>query len=107
MTLKTQDVTLTIPAGKPVNGDIEVTPAGWSDWYEEDWTGESSADPSAPATLAEIVDDLNNRPKNSDLIVTFYPREEGGGAEPPSAERPRGQDGDPSAATARMLDPSR
>ena len=30
-TLKTQDVTLTLPAGKPVNGDIEVMPAGWSD----------------------------------------------------------------------------
>jgi hypothetical protein len=94
--LKTQDVTLTLPAGKPVNGDIEVMPAGWSDWYEEDWTGESSGDTGAPATLADIVDQLNNQAKNSDLILTFYPREEGGGEEPPSemaSPAARGLDG--------------
>jgi hypothetical protein len=95
--LKTQDVTLTLPAGKPVNGDLEVTPAGWSDWYYEDWMGESG-DTGAPATLAEIVDDLNSQAKNSDLILTFYPREEGGGEEPLSAM---------SSAASRGVDGSR
>ena len=32
--LKTQDVTLTLPAGMPVNGDIEVMPANWSSWED-------------------------------------------------------------------------
>jgi hypothetical protein len=92
--LMTQDVTLTLPAGKPVNGDIEVMPAAWSDYYEDDWMGEG--DTGAPATLAEIVDELNGQAMNSDLILTFYPREEDGGGEPPSdmfAPAARGVDG--------------
>ena len=70
--------------------------------------GESSGDTGAPATLAEIVDDLNHQAKNSDLILTFYPRDEGGGEEPPSgmsSPASRGVDGsmfDPVEVTVPM-----
>jgi len=77
--LKTVTTTLTIPEGKPVNGDLEVVPANWGSWSDDSGAG----DP-APATLAQIVESLNSRAKNSDLLLTFYPREEGGGWTPPN-----------------------
>lgn len=88
--LKTLTTTLTIPEGKPVNGEIEVVPAGWY-W----WGGGGDADP-APDTLAEIVDGLNDRAKDSDVMLTFYPRKEGGGFSPPH---------DSSASALKMADP--
>ena len=39
-------------------------------------TATSEYDP-APDTLQEIVDRVNDQPKNSDLLLTFYPRPEG------------------------------
>jgi hypothetical protein len=103
--LQTLTTTLTIPAGTPPSGTIEVTPANWSSW-EEGVEGDAVADPAAPATLAEIVDALNNRPKNSDLIVTFYPREEGGGPEPSGEQSsPAARTGEPSGGDASNLEP--
>jgi hypothetical protein len=71
--LKTLSTTLTLPEGKPTSGAIEVMPAAWHSWW---WDEEGDDDP-APDTLAEIVADVNDQPKNSDLLLTFYPRPEG------------------------------
>ena len=68
--------------------------------------GVAAADPSAPATLAEIVDALNGRPKNSDLIVTFYPREEGGGPEPGAEQSsPAAKTSEPAGGDASKFEP--
>ncbi len=72
--LQTLSGTLTLPDGTPTAGSIEVTPGGWfSPW----WGSEDGDDDLAPDTLQEIVDKINDQPKNSDLLLTFYPREEG------------------------------
>lgn len=74
--LKTLSTTLTIPEGKPVNGELELMPASWDWWYSDYyWDSESGGDASPPATLEEVVDQLNSQAKNSDLLLTFYPRE--------------------------------
>lgn len=74
--LKTLSTTLTLPEGKPTAGTIEVDPAGWYYWWWDDYYGDGEYDP-APDTLQEIVDRVNDQPKNSDLMLTFYPRPEG------------------------------
>jgi len=104
--LKTLTTTLTIPAGMPPGGTIEVMPANWYP-LEVGMEGDAvAADPSAPATLAEIVDALNDRPKNSDLIVTFYPREEGGGLEPMAEQSsPAARAGELVGGDASVLEP--
>lgn len=79
--LKTMSVTLTLPEGMPVTGDLELMPANWGWWDDSSWESESGGDASPPATLAEIVDDLNSQPRNSDLVLTFYPREGDGDEE--------------------------
>jgi hypothetical protein len=71
--LKVLETTLTLPEGKPRSGQFEVIPANWYYWWDYEYEEEDQA----PDTLAEIVDDMNARPKDSDVILTFYPREEG------------------------------
>ncbi len=96
--LQTASVTLTLPEGKPLSGDLELMPANWSGWDDYSWSSESGGDAAPPATLAEIVEDLSTRPKNSDLLLTFYPRgqdeEEVDGGKAPAAWRPGALAGD-------------
>jgi hypothetical protein len=69
--------TLTLPKGVSSSGVIWVTPASWSGWYWDEWYwddwDEYDFDGSPPQTLAELVDELNASPPNSDLHVTFEP----------------------------------
>jgi hypothetical protein len=97
--LKTKTTTLTIPEGKPVNGEIDVVPASWS------WWDDGSADDPAPDTLAQIVDRLNHRAKNSDLLLTFYPREEGGYSPPHDSSSPAVKSSGASDGVDTTLDP--
>ena len=78
--LQTITATLTIPTGTPVNGAFDLYPASWSgdDWYDE-W---EYMDSDPPATLAELVDELNAQPKNSDLLLWYEPRQPDGESEP-------------------------
>lgn len=71
--LKEIQTTLTLPEGKPLSGRFEASPARWSDYYYD----EGGEEGPAPDTLADIVADLNARPKDSDVILTFYPGAEG------------------------------
>ena len=97
-TLQTVTGTLTIPEGTPTNGTFDVMSPLYSMWmgeYGMDYEGAS-----APKTLAELVQELNSQPQNSDLILTFWPREEDGsegpGFEPPSGVQ-QGEGTDPYA----------
>lgn len=74
--LQTATGTLTIPEGTPTSGSFSVvSPA--NDWSDED----DGIDTSAPRTLAELVDDLNAAPMNSDLVLTYTPRPEDGSSD--------------------------
>ena len=81
--LQTVDAVLAIPAGTPLYGRLVVQPANW----QGDGEGEdgSTTDSSPPRTLAELVDQLNGMPMNSDLIVSYQPGDEGGEGEPGAA----------------------
>ena len=93
--LQTMSATLTIPDGTPVNGDIAVMPGGFF-WGGDEMSLQQVADDAAPLTLADLVDSLNGQSKNSDLLLTFYPRATDGGAMPVgSQEGGSAKDGDP------------
>ena len=81
--LQTVDAVLVIPAGTPLYGRLVVQPATWGG--EDDGEGENTADSAPPRTLAELVDQLNGTPMNSDLIVSYLPGDEGGEGEPGAA----------------------
>lgn len=75
-TLQTVEGTLTIPEGMSLYGRLTVTPASWNQWgggwccccccYDGGGSG-------APQTLADVVESLNEQPKNSDLLLSFEP----------------------------------
>ena len=83
--LQTVDAILVIPAGTPLYGRLVVQPASWEG---EEWDDGSAVDSTPPRTLAELADELNGTPMNSDLIVSYLP----GGDE--------GDEGEPSAAAS-------
>ncbi len=87
--LKVLETTLTLPEGKPLCGSFEAIPAQWGSWWYEEYDRD---DDPAPDTLAEIVDDMNARPKDSDVLLSFYPGEEGSwGPSDSSAPEMKGQ----------------
>jgi hypothetical protein len=76
-TLQTVEGTLTIPEGMSLYGRLSVMPASWNQWgggwccccccsYDGGVGG-------APRTLADVVESLNEQPKNSDLLLSFEP----------------------------------
>jgi hypothetical protein len=72
--LRTLEATLTLPEDAPLSGRLTVYPGNLYD--EDPWDMEYSSARSAgraapPQTLAELVDDLNEAPHNSDLVVTY------------------------------------
>lgn len=79
--LQTVDAVLVIPAGTPLYGRLVVQPAGW----EGEGEGGYTSDSAPPRTLAELVDELNGMPLNSDLIVSYQPGGDEGGEGEPSA----------------------
>ncbi len=75
--LQTVDAILVIPAGTPLYGRLVVQPASWEG--EEEGEGGSTVDSTPPQTLAELADELNGMPMNSDLIVSYQPGRRGRG----------------------------
>jgi hypothetical protein len=82
---ETREATLTIPAGTPLRGWIEIMGGTWWDgWWWSDSSSSCCATQRAAVggtrsieplpTLAEIVADIEEWPKNNDLMVTFTPR---------------------------------
>jgi hypothetical protein len=69
--LRTLEGTLTLPKGVSRSGTLVVTPSSWSMW--DDYYGDYEPDTSPPQTLAELVDEVNANPANSDLTVVFEP----------------------------------
>jgi hypothetical protein len=68
--LQTLEGTLTLPKGASRSGTLLVSPSSWGMWDDyEDY----EPDVSPPQTLAELADELNASPTNSDLTVTFEP----------------------------------
>ena len=68
--LQTVEGTLTLPKGVSRSGALVVTPSSWSMWDDYD---DYEPDISPPQTLAELVDEVNASPPNSDLTVVFEP----------------------------------
>jgi hypothetical protein len=78
---ETRDVTLTIPADVSTQGRLAVSggSGGWSMYTNDSsYNSVTSAAPRAiepPATVADIIADINEWPQNNDLQVTFYPQQ--------------------------------
>jgi hypothetical protein len=70
---------VTLPAGTSLYGRLSVRPASFGDDYEGEGD-EGPTDTEPPRTLADLVDELNGMPRNSDLIISYQPGEpdEGG-----------------------------
>jgi hypothetical protein len=75
-TPQTVEGTLTIPKGMSLYGRLTITPASWNQWGGG-WCccccccdGGGSG---APQTLADMVESLNEQPKNSDLLLSYEP----------------------------------
>jgi hypothetical protein len=72
--LQTAHVPLTIPAGTPLRGTIEVYGVGGGGPSTGDSTeGRSSGAGDDRQSVAELVAELNDLPLNSDIVVTFRP----------------------------------
>ncbi len=69
--LRTVEGTLTLPKGVARSGTLVVTPSSWAMW--DDYDDYYEPDTSPPQTLAELVDEVNASPANSDLTVVFEP----------------------------------
>ena len=69
--LQAVEGTLTLPRGVARSGTLAVRPSSWGMW--EDYDDEYEPDTSPPQTLAELVDEVNASPANSDLTVVFEP----------------------------------
>ena len=70
--------TLVIPAGTSLYGTLTVRPASTEGSEEGEGDGEAPAS-GPPQTLAELVDELNALPRNSDLVISYQPAETGEG----------------------------
>ncbi|HSL95992.1 MAG TPA: hypothetical protein VLA35_08770 [Thermoleophilia bacterium] len=68
--LRTVEGTLTLPKGVARSGTLVVTPSSRGMWDDYD---DYEPDTSPPRTLAELVDEINATPPNSDLTVVFEP----------------------------------
>jgi len=79
--VQTIEGVLTIPPGTSLFGRLSVRPASSGDGFEGEGDG-GEADTDPPQTLADLVDELNAMPRNSDLILSYQPGEsdEGGPA---------------------------
>jgi hypothetical protein len=77
-TPQTIEGTLTIPEGMSLYGRLTVTPASWDQWGGG-WCcccrcGDGGGGGGgAPRMLADLVENLNALPKNSDLLLSFEP----------------------------------
>ncbi|MEE4274525.1 MAG: hypothetical protein V2J16_01465, partial [Thermoleophilia bacterium] len=69
--LQAVEGTLTLPRGVARSGSLTVRPSSWGTW--DDYDDEYELDSSPPQTLAELVDEVNASPPNSDLTVVFEP----------------------------------
>lgn len=71
---QTLDVTLTIPAGTPLTGMLDVSALDAGDGPPDGYYSESSSGPSvASATTTEAVADLQSAPANNDIVITYVP----------------------------------
>jgi hypothetical protein len=71
---QTADIHLTIPAGTPLAGDLEISaPAGRMPWFYDDMMGMPSSQSGARTTVAEIVAELKASPANNELQVSYSP----------------------------------
>jgi hypothetical protein len=68
--LQAVEGTLTLPRGVARSGTLLVSPSSWGMWDDYD---DYEPDTSPPQTLAELVDEVNASPANSDLTVVFEP----------------------------------
>ncbi len=88
--LQTVEGTLTIPKGMPLYGRLTVTPASWDQWGGG-WCSSCCCDDGGsgpPQTLAEIVEQINALPRNSDLLVSYEPN--GGESDSPDEDEETG-----------------
>jgi hypothetical protein len=76
--LQTLEGALIVPAGTSLYGRLTVRPANLGDGFEGE--GGEETDTAPPRTLADLVDELNALPRNSDLVISYQPGEsdEGG-----------------------------
>jgi len=65
--------TLTLPKGVTRDGSLYVMPASWGGYYDDDYYWGEVFTAAPPRTLAELVDEVNSSPPNSDLLVVFEP----------------------------------
>ena len=79
------ETTLTVPAGTSLYGRLAVYPAVYGGGEDEEVGSSPASDP--PATLAELVDQLNASPGNGELIVSYQPEEGIGPGAPDPIER--------------------
>jgi hypothetical protein len=90
--LQTAHVTLTIPAGTPLRGTLEVFGVGGGGPATGDVAqSRASAAGDDRQSVAQLVAELNDLPLNSDIVVTFRP-ETGEGTPPPAIEAVGGTD---------------
>jgi hypothetical protein len=76
---------LAIPAGTSLYRTLTVRPAGTEGGEDGEGDGEASAS-GPPHTLAELVDELNALPRNSDLVISYQPTETGDSPEAPTID---------------------
>ncbi|MBM3146603.1 MAG: hypothetical protein FJ000_01770, partial [Actinobacteria bacterium] len=75
MTALDVPVTLTLPAGTPVQGWLTVSP-GYEPVEGGEPPGGGLPSSDSPKRLAQVVEELNELPTNADLKVTFTPGSE-------------------------------
>ena len=79
---QTLDATLVVPSGTSLYGSITVRPAVFGEGGDGEGDGGTPVS-GPPQTLAELVDELNAQPRNSELVVSYQPADgEGESAAP-------------------------